>query len=85
MVETGTFLEGWRDACLGDLALATLVYVTVSSRLGEGVRKRRKRRKLTRRVDDSFVRKDVSSSKLHHRPRPSSSFSGRILHLVERC
>lgn len=29
MVETGTFLEGYRDACLGDLALATLVYVPV--------------------------------------------------------
>ncbi|KAL7412539.1 hypothetical protein BDY24DRAFT_442091 [Mrakia frigida] len=31
MIETGTFLEGWRDACLGDLALATLVYVPMSA------------------------------------------------------
>lgn len=31
MVESGTWLEGYRDACLGDLALATLVYVPVST------------------------------------------------------
>ncbi|KAL7411445.1 hypothetical protein BDY24DRAFT_416972 [Mrakia frigida] len=31
MVESGTWLDGWREPCLGDLALATLVYVPMSA------------------------------------------------------
>ena len=31
LVESNTWIDGWRDACIGDLALATLVHIPLSS------------------------------------------------------